>query len=221
MDKLIIIVQVVKVDNNKIQATQDNKDNKIRGDHGYFLPGHPDLGAGRKLAFKNAEEVADKIQEYFEQCKKGQIKDIVTTKGQVVTANVETPRTISGLALALGVTTRTIRNYSERDEFFPVIARAKQCCEDWVEQQLFSGNDRGAKLWLINNADYHDTKEVVSTTQQPITSQSMLLDMSSFSQFSRSELRVISALQHKADNNLTDQDNDVLKCIDMHVNAIL
>jgi hypothetical protein len=206
---------------DEVSTEKTQLENKIRGDHGYFLPGHPDLGAGRKLTFKSAEEVADKIQEYFEQCKKGQIKDIVTTKGQVVTANVETPRTISGLALALGVTTRTIRNYSERDEFFPVIARAKQCCEDWVEQQLFSGNDRGAKLWLINNADYHDTKEVISTTQQPLTSQSMLLDMQSFSQFTNPELRVISALQHKADNNLTDQDVDVLKCIDMHVNAIL
>jgi hypothetical protein len=210
--------EIVK-DETSIEKAQP--ENKIRGDHGYFLPGHPDLGAGRKLAFKSAEEVADKIQEYFDICKAGREETVVTPRGEVVKVNKQIPRTMSGLALHLGVTRQTILNYSAKDEFFGVITRAKQCCEDWVEQQLFDGNDRGAKLWLINNADWHDTKEVISTTQQPLTSQSMLLDMSSFSQFTRSELRVISALQHKADNNLTDQDNDVLKCIDMHVNAIL
>ncbi|MGY1607670.1 terminase small subunit [Geodermatophilus sp. SYSU D00700] len=63
------------------------------------------------------------------------------------------PYTMSGLALAIGLSWQSLINYKNRDEFLDSISRAKQRCEASWEGRLDSRHDRGAAFNLTNNYD--------------------------------------------------------------------
>jgi hypothetical protein len=71
----------------------------------------------------------------------------------------ENPPLISGLAYHLDMTTHSLRNYEERDEFFTVVKRAKQRIEMAVEKNLHGSACTGSIFWLKNNAGYRDKHE--------------------------------------------------------------
>jgi len=120
--------------------------------------------AGRPLIFKTAEELEEKIDEYFRLCDEGRVKTVITKDGKDKHVKCPRPYTLSGLAVHLGVDRTTLVNYSNRDEFFNTIRRARQRCENYAEEQLFEGNDRGAKFSLINNyRNWSDKQEVQHT----------------------------------------------------------
>lgn len=94
----------------------------------------------RPLKFQNAEELQQKIDEYFEMCDE---------KGK--------PYTISGLAYFLGTNRQTLLNYEEREEFFDTITRAKAKIEAFVEESLWQPKiATGVMFNLKNNFGWQD-----------------------------------------------------------------
>ena len=63
------------------------------------------------------------------------------------------PPTITGLALALGFSTRqSLLNYQGKKEFVDTITRAKSFVEKYAEERLFDREGvQGAKFSLVNN----------------------------------------------------------------------
>jgi hypothetical protein len=122
---------------------------------------HP---GGQPLKFQNLQELETKIDEYFAWCDS---RTALRTDKQGNTMTVPWPRpyTLSGLADYLDCDRRTLLNYRNRDKYFPTIMRARRKCERYAAEQLFEGNDRGAKFSLINNHDgWAEKQEIVQTT---------------------------------------------------------
>ena len=99
---------------------------------------------GRPKKYENVEDMEEAIEKYFaEQDKKGM------------------PYTVSGLALALGMTRETLLRYEEKDIFSDTIKRAKQKIEEYVETRLFvSGIATGVIFNLKNNFGWKDKQEI-------------------------------------------------------------
>ena len=100
---------------------------------------------GRPLKFKDVKELEKGIDKYFDGCIK---KD--------------KPLTITGLALAIGMTSRKqLLEYEGREEFRNTIKKAKLICERFVEEYLFTGkNMAGAIFNLKNNYKWEDKQSI-------------------------------------------------------------
>ncbi len=71
------------------------------------------------------------------------------------------PFTMSGLAVMLGCSRRTLVDYAERDEFLPTIKRARSYAESWLETYLLSGRPPiGAIFIAKNNFGWKDKSEI-------------------------------------------------------------
>ena len=112
---------------------------------------------GRPPMYKTAEEMQEKIDAYFEECKGTVVTDadgnIAYDKhGNVVVYNSR-PLTITGLALALGFNSRqALLNYQGKEEFYDTVTRAKAVVEQYAEERLFDKDGaNGAKFSLANN----------------------------------------------------------------------
>lgn len=107
--------------------------------------------------YKTPEEMQAKIDAYFEECKGEYITDdegnIMTDKNGQPVKTKERPLTITGLALALGFTTRqALLNYEGKEAFVDTIKRAKAKVEQYAEERLFDRDGvNGAKFNLSNN----------------------------------------------------------------------
>lgn len=120
---------------------------------------------GRPPKYTKAEIMQYKINKYFESCfvpsrnKKGEI--LFDEKGKVIKIQVR-PFTVSGLADALDMSRQSLLNYSEKEEFFDTIMRAKRKCEVYAEEMLFDKNStNGAKFSLANNFEGWREKQEV------------------------------------------------------------
>lgn len=107
--------------------------------------------------YKTPEEMQARIDAYFEECEGVYVRDedgnIETDKyGDPITTK-KRPLTITGLALALGFTTRqALLNYEGKPEFVDTIKRAKAKVEQYAEERLFDRDGvNGAKFNLSNN----------------------------------------------------------------------
>lgn len=118
----------------------------------------PKNKGGRPPKYKCKEEIEKLIEEYFEECegvpffdKNGDPK--LNNKGNIVYRKLPKPPTVTGLALALGFTTRlSLLNYQGKAEFMNTITRAKSYVEEYTERRLFDRDGvQGAKFSLINN----------------------------------------------------------------------
>lgn len=115
---------------------------------------HP---GGRPPFYTSAEEMQERIDAYFTECDGKPLLDengipIRNKYGKIIRDDRK-PYTITGLALALGFTSRqALLNYEGKEEFHDTIARAKSRVERYVEERLFDkdGNN-GAKFSLMNN----------------------------------------------------------------------
>lgn len=121
-------------------------------------------GAGRPLKFKSAKELQAKIDEYFEMCD-NRTEKVLLKSGEVADIPNPRPYTISGLALALDTTRRTLLDYEKRgDEFSHTIRRAKQKIENFVEESLWTPKiATGVMFNLKNNFEWEDKQNVEST----------------------------------------------------------
>lgn len=104
--------------------------------------------AGRPLKFSTPHELEERIEEYYEYCEKN-----------------NKPYTITALANFLDIDRRNITEYGYKDEFRPIIQKAKQNCLAYAEGRLFSGTPVGSMFYLKNNYRdlYKDDKHVEVT----------------------------------------------------------
>jgi hypothetical protein len=107
--------------------------------------------------YTSVEEIESKIEQYFEDCKgypltdeKG--KQIFNKFGSPIFIDVHPP-TVTGLALALGFTSRqALLNYQAKPAFVDTITRAKARVEQYAEERLFDRDgSNGAQFSLRNN----------------------------------------------------------------------
>lgn len=102
---------------------------------------HP---GGRPPKYKTKEELQKKIEEYFSQCDRD-----------------HDPYTVTGLAMALDVDRKTLLNYSDKEEFFHTIKRAKLKVENYLEKRLINDNSTSGIIFnLKNNYDWKDKQEI-------------------------------------------------------------
>lgn len=112
---------------------------------------------GRPPKYKTKEEMQEKIDAYFEECEGKILEDnsgnpVLNKFGHPVVIN-QRPPTITGLALALGFTSRqALLNYQGKKEFVDTITHAKSKVEQYTEERLFDRDGvNGAKFSLTNN----------------------------------------------------------------------
>ena len=112
---------------------------------------------GRPPRYKSKEEIEEKIEEYFKECEGEILKDdegkpIFNKYGSPVVIQ-QRPPTVTGLALALGFTSRqALLNYQAKPEFVDTITRAKARVEQYAEERLFDKDGTsGAQFSLRNN----------------------------------------------------------------------
>lgn len=112
---------------------------------------------GRPPKFKTKEEIQEKIDAYFKECEGEVLKDkdgnpMLNKWGNPIFFR-QRPPTVTGLALALGFTTRlSLINYQGKKEFMNTITRAKTQIEEYTEQRLFDKDgSNGAQFSLRNN----------------------------------------------------------------------
>lgn len=107
------------------------------------------MPAGRPLKFKSSEELQEKIQSYFDECKQNR-----------------RPLTITGLALALDTTRDLLLDYEEKDEYSDTIKKAKLFIHNFAEERLFGdGNKTGIIFNLKNNWNWKDKTETDITSK--------------------------------------------------------
>lgn len=139
---------------------------------------------GRPLKFKTAEELDEKIQEYFRSCwtpKLDMFGNQIFVKGEdgkktgekVMTQSK--PYTLTGLAVYLDCSRDTLYNYEQEkhedidDElskkFSDTIKKAKEIIYAFAEEFLYSGkNPTGAIFNLKNNWGWKDKTETDLTS---------------------------------------------------------
>lgn len=138
---------------------------------------------GRPPMYKSAKEIQKKIDEYFEDCKGEILHDaegnpMVDKHGNVIRVGVK-PLTITGLALALGFTSRqALLNYQAKEEFVDTITRAKSMVECYAEMRLYDKDGaNGAKFSLANNFDgWKEKKEIDADVSSKYTINIALVD---------------------------------------------
>lgn len=104
---------------------------------------------GRPRAFKTKEELEDRILSYWARCEK-----------------YNKPYTLSGLALWIGIDRKTLYNYSQKDEFFLTIKKAKDIVEASMEERALNNesNTTFSIFALKNNFDWTDKREIEQNT---------------------------------------------------------
>lgn len=113
---------------------------------------------GATPRYKNPEEIEILIDAYFKECDGVPYTDengqpLTTEKGAIIYKTPPKPPTVTGLALALGFTTRqALLNYQGKENFVDTISRAKTVIEEYAERRLFDRDGcNGAKFSLANN----------------------------------------------------------------------
>lgn len=120
---------------------------------------------GQKPKYESPEEMQAVIDEYFKSCEGRVLTNAEGTpmlnKYGMPIIYGEKPLTMSGLALALGFTSRqTLIDYKAKPEFADTVTRAKQRVEEYVEGRLFDKDgSAGAKFSLENNFGWASKQE--------------------------------------------------------------
>lgn len=112
---------------------------------------------GRKRMYQSPEQMQEKIDAYFKDCE-GQVlttvdgQPVFNKYGEPVIVGTK-PLTVTGLALALGFTSRqALLDYQGRKEFKAVVEKAKLRIENYAEMRLYDKDGmNGARFNLQNN----------------------------------------------------------------------
>lgn len=107
---------------------------------------------GQPLMFEDIDKMKEDIEQFFLDCKKN-----------------EEPYTITGLALALGTTRKTLIEYEGREEYVNTIKMAKARCEQYAEKALFSGRNAAGPIFALKNYGWKDKSETVNKTDTEMT----------------------------------------------------
>lgn len=143
---------------------------------GIFSPHSPFNGRmnptkGQKRRFVSPQHLQCMVDEYFESCN-GPLLDrygnlVYDKEGRLVKTQVK-PWTVSGLALYLGISTNTLKQYklgridslldemkADTDDymtFSSVVLKAKQKIESYAEQRLYDRDGQQGARFVLDNA---------------------------------------------------------------------
>jgi len=121
------------------------------------------MPAGRPPKFTTAQELQDRVNEYFDSCWVDKVTENIDKDGACTMSTVRyqnRPYTVAGLALALDMCRDTLCEYAKKGEFSDIVKRAKLTIEMNVEESLIEGkNATGPLFWLKNHAGYRDKQE--------------------------------------------------------------
>jgi len=129
-------------------------------------PDKPKRPVGSPPYYTNVEDMQKKIDQYFAKSEGEMLLDKegdpILNKGYPIYIK-SYPLTITGLALALGFTSRqALLNYQDKKEFVDTLTRAKLVVEEYANTRLFDKDGvQGAKFSLSNN--YEGYKEKTET----------------------------------------------------------
>ena len=100
---------------------------------------------GRPRKYKTPQELKGKVDAYFTYCE---------VQGK--------PKTMAGLAHALGMDRRSLVNYKDRDEYKEILEEARRELEAYAEEILLSGgkNVAGVIFSLKNNYAWQDDRNI-------------------------------------------------------------
>lgn len=104
---------------------------------------HSGNQGGAPRMYKTPEEMEAIGQEYFKKCK-----------------DEDRPITVTGLALALGMTRLGLINYEGRKRFVNAVKRMKTICEEYVESIAITKGHSGSIFCLKNFKGWHDVSQV-------------------------------------------------------------
>ena len=126
--------------------------------------------AGHPPKYATVEEMQAVIDQYFEDCKGEPIigddgMPILDKFGQPFIIH-QRPPTVTGLAIALGFTSRqALLNYQAKKEFVDTVTRAKSRCEEYAESRLYDKDGaNGAKFSLGCNFGWREVNETKIST---------------------------------------------------------
>lgn len=112
---------------------------------------------GRKPWYNSPEEMEEKIEAYFKDCEGHLLfdddgKPYLDKWGNPIIIGAHPP-TVTGLALALGFTSRqALLNYQAKKAFVDTVTRAKSRIEEYAERRLYDRDGaRGAEFNLRYN----------------------------------------------------------------------
>lgn len=111
----------------------------------------------RKPMYESPEQMQEVIDQYFEDCEGKPLRDdegdIVRDKYDEIVYTNARPPTVTGLALALGFTSRqALLNYQGKKAYVDTISRAKSRIEEYAERRLYDRDgQRGAEFSLKYN----------------------------------------------------------------------
>jgi hypothetical protein len=131
---------------------------------------------GRPLKFKTPKKLEQRITEYFESCFETKWEDELQRDEDGNKLKDETgawvykpvrkkvlvkPMSITGLAIALDTSRRTLLDYSEKDGYSHSIKKALEYCHNFVEDGLLNGKINAAAgiFNLKNNYGWKDETE--------------------------------------------------------------
>lgn len=122
-------------------------------------------GVGRPLKFKSAQELQDKIDEYFLDCDSKVMKTILD-KNKNIIATITKPYTITGLAYFLETTRELLVDYGNKEEFSDTIKDAKMKIQADYEERALSMTSHPifSMFTLKNNFGWKDKTETDLTT---------------------------------------------------------
>ena len=125
----------------------------------------------RPPKYKTPEDMQKIIDLYFLTCKvhRLQAQDIgnpeelltgLSDEELLIVNDIDDVRpTVSGLALALDISTESLRNYEVKEEFLGTIKRAKQRIENALENNLYGQAVTGTIFNLKNNFGWKDVSQ--------------------------------------------------------------
>ena len=127
---------------------------------------------GRPPLYKSVKDIEVMIDKYFTYCD-NRIKTIYSEKaGDDIQISDPEPYTMSGLAYYLGMDRQTLINYTNKDQFFDTIKRARDRVEMDLDRRL---NDKatfttGQIFSAKNNFGWKDESKVENTikTYKPL-----------------------------------------------------
>lgn len=102
---------------------------------------------GAPPAFRTVEALEKKIEEYYKYCEKK-----------------EKPLTIAGIANFLGIDRLTFANYGKKDDFAPVIRKARRNILADLEERMITEGKRG-QIFVAKNYGYDDTQKITNTSE--------------------------------------------------------
>jgi len=130
------------------------------------------------MKYKSIKELQSRIDAYFKKCEGSQLvregEPVYDKQGRPVIVG-DKPPTVTGLALAVGFTSRReLLRYRGEERYQEILLRAVSRCEEYAEMKLYESTS-GVKYQLMSNfEDWGEEgeiegggKEVIEVVIQP------------------------------------------------------